>query len=845
MMLNGFEACNSTHGIMVSAMDHDDYGDDDASSSTIILSPVETPVQNTVRTNSSGDEVISPPRRNLFGTIFQYPVVETIGRCGADNTEDVDGDNNSMIVNSNNINNNHNNNGTNGSNVLHRNSDAVSVTSTATTEVTSRNLSSTKGDDSTLSSHSTSVRKHLPKYYMRPKQTAAANRSLLDITNTYGNNGKHRTSARTLFSPNHQRHQEQQLPQRAYTPTPNNTPHNNENYHQNRHRGDNFHHNDIIADDDDDEDDEEDNEDDITINEVTSNTYVEEQPPPTNALPSCNGALSLTPKQLAEVFLVFENTRRKWYGDDATTTSKGDSNNQSKNAAPNQDPSGATTTTPAKTATMQTEINITPTTIASTDSERSQFEGSPESPSAVTTMPKPFGTSIVMASPSSSVASASPMRSLPSPSRISSSPDDLFAALRSQQEVSTPSSATITNAVAAAAADSSNENSPSATAETWKKRAESLEMECATLKHIMKLDSANLFKLRRAVEAQRSESQKKRVKVQIFQDEIRNMQSRLAIIQKERDGFREREMEYQQTIEVLKEQLQKTRGMLSPLRRRRRQEEAERQHHHQQQQSRHHQQQQFMPRTKDDFVSNIKKLAEQQRPHALARYEEKIAELEDMLTMEKEENELLRERILKLEIEHDSGDNNNNNDDDGDNNSTIKSTAVQDVPQQHVRSDRNIEIAKHHPALPNFVPTAMNDPSDADKVNDNGTDITPSNITPNAPKSISELGDILATIANRLAVVEQGQAETRDRLSKEMTSSSAADVSDDASSSSNDDDNFKVNSSNDDEIEVSLSQNRDDAKNKMNDDDKSSYCCDMDSCDTWKAMISDRLKTDD
>jgi hypothetical protein len=93
--------------------------------------------------------------------------------------------------------------------------------------------------------------------------------------------------------------------------------------------------------------------------------------------------------------------------------------------------------------------------------------------------------------------------------------------------------------------------------ENWKPRLESLETECVALKKIIKVDSSNLLKLKRAIEAQRQLIAKRDLQLQNKQIELQITGERLEDIRKERDMFRERESDLLEAMEILKHEVDK------------------------------------------------------------------------------------------------------------------------------------------------------------------------------------------------------------------------------------------------------------------------------------------------
>jgi hypothetical protein len=164
---------------------------------------------------------------------------------------------------------------------------------------------------------------------------------------------------------------------------------------------------------------------------------------PEEDAPSCNGALNLTPRQLAEMFLVFEGARKIW-------------------------------------PTRKTEENV---------KEDVQETIEP----ALTTNKPPDG-----------------------PSAPTSPRED-----------------------------------------NWRPRAETLEKECAALKNIIRVDSSNLLKLRRAMEAQRELDFQKDVKIDEMERDVQMTMERLEAMKREGDVQRERESELMETIRILKDEVDK------------------------------------------------------------------------------------------------------------------------------------------------------------------------------------------------------------------------------------------------------------------------------------------------
>lgn len=95
----------------------------------------------------------------------------------------------------------------------------------------------------------------------------------------------------------------------------------------------------------------------------------------------------------------------------------------------------------------------------------------------------------------------------------------------------------------------------SATKEVWKRRAETLEQQCTTLKAIARVDSANIVKLKRSVEVQRELNAKKDVELHGQRLNMRIVGQRVETMAKEAEMHRERETELLETIRVLKEEV--------------------------------------------------------------------------------------------------------------------------------------------------------------------------------------------------------------------------------------------------------------------------------------------------
>jgi hypothetical protein len=91
----------------------------------------------------------------------------------------------------------------------------------------------------------------------------------------------------------------------------------------------------------------------------------------------------------------------------------------------------------------------------------------------------------------------------------------------------------------------------------WKPRLESLEKECVALKKIIKVDSSNLFKLKRAIEAQRKLIAKRDFQLQNKHIDLQITGQRLEDMRKERDTFRERESDLLEAMEILKDEVDK------------------------------------------------------------------------------------------------------------------------------------------------------------------------------------------------------------------------------------------------------------------------------------------------
>ena len=89
----------------------------------------------------------------------------------------------------------------------------------------------------------------------------------------------------------------------------------------------------------------------------------------------------------------------------------------------------------------------------------------------------------------------------------------------------------------------------------WKRRAETLEQQCATMKTIARVDSANLVKLKRTVEMQREINSKKDIELHAQKLKLQALGQRVETMTKEADIRRETELELLETIRVLKEEV--------------------------------------------------------------------------------------------------------------------------------------------------------------------------------------------------------------------------------------------------------------------------------------------------
>jgi len=86
-------------------------------------------------------------------------------------------------------------------------------------------------------------------------------------------------------------------------------------------------------------------------------------------------------------------------------------------------------------------------------------------------------------------------------------------------------------------------------------RAESLEIECLALKQIIQDDSSKMVNLRRAMEAQRELNTLKDIEIEDRQAELQHSEERLDLLSREKATLQEREAELEETIRILKEEL--------------------------------------------------------------------------------------------------------------------------------------------------------------------------------------------------------------------------------------------------------------------------------------------------
>ena len=155
----------------------------------------------------------------------------------------------------------------------------------------------------------------------------------------------------------------------------------------------------------------------------------------------------------------------------------------------------------------------------------------------------------------------------------------------------------------------------------WKPRLESLEKECLALKKIIKVDSSNLFKLKRAIEAQRDLIAKRDLQLQNKQIELQITGQRLEDIRKERDMFRERESDLLEAMDILKDEVDRlSRSQQFDIR----ESEAEK-------------------KELDDLTAENQRFASQ-----IVEDEVSISEVRSMLQQKESENESLKLEIASL-----------------------------------------------------------------------------------------------------------------------------------------------------------------------------------------------------
>jgi hypothetical protein len=155
-----------------------------------------------------------------------------------------------------------------------------------------------------------------------------------------------------------------------------------------------------------------------------------------------------------------------------------------------------------------------------------------------------------------------------------------------------------------------------------KPRLESLEKECLALKKIIKVDSSNLFKLKRAIEAQKELIAKRDLQLENKQIELQITGQRLDDIRKERDMFRERESDLLEAMDILKDEVDRlSRSQQCDIR----ESEAEK-------------------KESDDLKTENQRFASQIVVHEVA-----IAEVRSVLQQKESESESLKLEIASLD----------------------------------------------------------------------------------------------------------------------------------------------------------------------------------------------------
>lgn len=89
----------------------------------------------------------------------------------------------------------------------------------------------------------------------------------------------------------------------------------------------------------------------------------------------------------------------------------------------------------------------------------------------------------------------------------------------------------------------------------WKPRAKNLEKECQTLKDILHADSTKILHLQGSLETLREERLKSASEIKSFQEELDATRQELDSLKKERDMLFEHGIEYQETIKILKNEV--------------------------------------------------------------------------------------------------------------------------------------------------------------------------------------------------------------------------------------------------------------------------------------------------
>ena len=82
----------------------------------------------------------------------------------------------------------------------------------------------------------------------------------------------------------------------------------------------------------------------------------------------------------------------------------------------------------------------------------------------------------------------------------------------------------------------------------WKPRAETLEKECETLKEIISVDSSKIFQLKTALAAQSAA-------IESLKDQLGSAKQDIEVLQKEKEVFAESETEQEETIRILKDEV--------------------------------------------------------------------------------------------------------------------------------------------------------------------------------------------------------------------------------------------------------------------------------------------------